>query len=103
MLVVWEPVDDSYFAGYEEGRIVGDARYRHEELGVLVRFYDPPDLLVQLVYLPVQELDGLQVVVHRVYGERPEVGLAVFGERVSLIPQPSRRELRMDLVLLHGP
>src|SRR5205809_3433572 len=103
MLVVWEPVDVRYLAGYEEGRIVRDARYSHEELGVLVRFNNPSDLLIQLVYLPVQELDGLQVIVHRVYGERPEVVLAVFGERISLILQPSRRALRMDPVLLHGP
>src|SRR5881409_2964681 len=103
MLVVWKSPDVRYLAGYEEGRIVGDTRHSHEELGVLVRFNSPSDLLIQLVYLPVPELDGLQVIVHRVYGERPEVGLAVFGERVSLILQPSRRELRMDLVLLHGP
>src|SRR5881396_1840947 len=103
MLVVREPVDVRYLAGYEEGRIVRDARYSHEELRILVRFNNPSDLLVQLVYLPVQELDGLQVIVHRIYGERPEVDLAVFCERISLILQPSRREIRMDLVLLHGP
>src|SRR2546428_13376319 len=103
MLVVRKSLDVRYLAGYEEGRIVGDARDRHEEFGIPVRFNNPSDLLIQLVYLPVQELDGLQVVVHRVYGDPPEVDPAVFGERVSHILQPPLRELRPDPVLLRGP
>src|SRR5437867_11585678 len=103
MLVVWKSPDVRYLAGYEEGRIVADTRHSHEVFGVLVRFNNPSDLLIQRAYLPVQELDGLQVIVHRVYGERPEVVLAVFGELLSLIPHPSRRALRQELILLHRP
>ena len=56
-------------AGDQEGRAMPHARYSHEELGVPVRVREGPDLLVDVAYLPAEELEGVQVAVDRRDGE----------------------------------